>query len=100
MSKVPVGKHRKPPSNRGESSYKRVRPKREEMRQAVAHDHTYALSPPSSTPSSLSAVQNRDQPALAFSEAAHTSGVASFGIETFIDDESAIHFYTAFPTYA
>ena len=70
------------------------------MRQAVAHDHTYALSPPSSTALSLSAVQNRDQPALAFSEAAHTSGVASFGIETFIDDDSAIHFYTSFPTYA
>ena len=26
--------------------------------------------------------------------------MASFGIETFIDDDSAIHFYTAFPTYA
>uniref|UniRef100_A0A1X7VSF7 DDE Tnp4 domain-containing protein n=1 Tax=Amphimedon queenslandica TaxID=400682 RepID=A0A1X7VSF7_AMPQE len=70
------------------------------MRQAVAHDHTYALSPPSSTSSFLCSVQARDEPALALSEAVHTSSVASFGIEAFMDDDSAIHFYTSFPTYA
>ncbi|XP_003382392.1 PREDICTED: uncharacterized protein LOC100636353 [Amphimedon queenslandica] len=100
MSKVPAPKHRKPPSSRGEISHKRVRLTREEMRQAVAHDHTYALSPPSSTSSFLSSVQTRDGPALAPSGAAHTSSVASFCIEAFMDDDSAIHFYILFPTYA
>ena len=70
------------------------------MRQAVAHDHTYALSPPSSTSSFLSAVQKRDQPALGPSNVAHTSRVVSFGIEAIMNDDSAIHFYTSFPTYA
>uniref|UniRef100_A0A1X7U0F5 Transposase Helix-turn-helix domain-containing protein n=1 Tax=Amphimedon queenslandica TaxID=400682 RepID=A0A1X7U0F5_AMPQE len=101
MNKVPAPKHKKQPSNREEVSRKRVRPMREEMCQAEAHDHTYALlSPPSSTSSFLSAVQKRDQPALAPSEAVHTSSVASCGIEAFINDDSAIHFYTLFPTYA
>lgn len=90
----------------------RSRPTREALRQAIAHDHTYAL--PSTTPSNqlsviseatghdhhlslISTTNTTDEVPLTISS---VQLVERFDIELFINDNQAISFYTAFPSYA
>ena len=109
MNKVP--KSRKPPCVRESVSVKHCsRPTREALCQAIAHDHSYAL--PSTTSSTWLSAINEDHHLSLISTTNTTDEVPltipspsvplveRFGIELFINDNQAISFYTAFPSYA
>ena len=75
------------------------------MRQAIAHDHCYSLPPekaPSYTnPSCLSSISIDQHIPLPTQSVTVAPKLAErFCIETFVDDDHAITFYTSFPSYA
>lgn len=110
MNKVP--KPRKPPSVRTAEVLvlAKIRPTRAQMRHVVAHDHLYARLGNSS--SYLSHVcQDEPIPLVVVAEPPAVSleytpsncmkaGRGMFCIESFSNDDSAIQFYTSFPSYS
>ena len=94
MSKVP--KPCKPPRKREDIIKQQQQPTREELRQAIPHDHCYSEKAPSYTnPSCLSSISIDQHIPLPTQSAPKLA--ERFCIEMFVDDDHAI---TSFPSYA
>ena len=109
--------YRKPPTDRSslESAtarsshhrYQRKLSNRDELRRAIALDHTYSLSPyqePSNNSSAFlrsTAVADITTiiPLLNTPESPPVLPATNFCIEMYADDDSAVNFYTSFPSY-